>query len=616
MMCIMKKFQNLIFVVIAIVILFPRFLYLNSVPFGISHDEVEYASNALSYFYRGQDLSGISFPRSIFVTFTEGYISPFLSLLLAPYYALFGLSQWSIRLPHVLLNLGTGLLIYYLVQRLLASTRSPDLNSAPYRQVVPLHLWPGAKFEVELLPLFVSLVFLLSPWATFYSRYAVEPPVALFFGLLGVYFLLGQTWRAFWLGLSSLIVMFFVYHATKLLLVPMLIVFFGWKFWYLHHSVIQKVSIALIVSTVLTVGYFSLASIIPDSTANVRGSDVLLWSSPEVAREVQIMKDRSVVFAPYLNNLFINRLTVGSYLIAQKYTTAFSTDVLFLRGDERAAYRFYEYGLFHIVMLPFLFLGALYAFLKMRKSFLLILGLLLISPLATALNTVETSVINRANFLLFCLSFLIGTGLFATYHYGKYYLKTHYVWYALIAIFLLPYSFFLHHYFFSHGIRFPDSAFTFNKVAAHYAIFHQQASPDRALELVHPIHRSLFLTWLLYSDRSTQQEFFQSDQLLRIDNPDPIYFQNLAFFNSCPATINSDASYLIHRDFLNCGINAYDAAIRDPRDTGEVYKAFQGTYCDKNDLSLWRAPSLFSDYQLDKMDAKKFCQRWVSLKND
>ena len=108
----------LLFLFLIIVFCGLRFLWLDRFPIGISHDEIEYILSSKTYFLKGVDLSGASFPISIFKTKTEGIISFLVPILLSPYYGPVNINQFTSRLPYVLLSLATIYILFLLVKKL------------------------------------------------------------------------------------------------------------------------------------------------------------------------------------------------------------------------------------------------------------------------------------------------------------------------------------------------------------------------------------------------------------------------------------------------------------------------------------------------------------------
>ena len=93
-----------------------RVLYAAQIPTGIAADEMLIAVQGRSLASQGKDLAGTWLPA-----FLPGYgastaMGPVLPLLTAPFTALWGMSLWAVRLPALLLGLGSIVLCYFLAR--------------------------------------------------------------------------------------------------------------------------------------------------------------------------------------------------------------------------------------------------------------------------------------------------------------------------------------------------------------------------------------------------------------------------------------------------------------------------------------------------------------------
>lgn len=559
----------------------PRLIFLDSVPYSASHDEVEYAMNSLSYAVRGTDTSGVGFPRSLFVTFTEGVISPLPPLLLAPWYYVFGVSEWAMNLPYVLINILTAWLLYLLTKRL---TDHKEIG------------WAAAFF------------FLISPWGFFYSRYSVDSPFALLFVLFGIsYFIFGKRNRVLIVALT-MIAMFYAYHASKLLYVPLIGLLVGWHYFYGQKRYkIREYAMHILVALIVICSYYAISLMLPDSMIKVRESHALVFTSEEVATSARIMRERSLAFTP-VNQLMINNVTVGLAVMVGKYLHAFSPDVLLVSGDMRAAYRFYEYGLLYLIQGVFVLYGFLRLYVKRRDIFCLTLGLLLLAPLPTAVSTVETSVIHRAFLMLVALAVVGGYGMYELDKLVSGKAAAIPANLLLYGLSIMHFLFFVHFYFMSYGFRYPDSVFTFNKPVAYYALLED----SRKVEVVVPEQRSMFYSVMAFSPRDQQIEMLRTQPPTRFDEKGGFEFGNLRVTNVCPSARDDATTYVVRHDFLTCGLADEGIAIKDPRDAAPMFKIMGDRVCSDVELMQWRSPSYLSDFDYAGMSKEEFCRRWIS----
>jgi len=178
-----------------------RFFHLTSIPPSLSHDETAIAYNAFSLLTTGKDEYGTSFPL-LFKSFDD-YKLPGMVYSTIPFIALFGRSELAARLPSALYGLFAVLIMYGIAIELLEKKR--------YAQI--------ASVRVDLA-LFPALLFALSPWHVNFSRQLFESNGAVFWFMLGTYFLLRSTKRygdILWAGLSYVVSLYF-YYSVRLVI--------------------------------------------------------------------------------------------------------------------------------------------------------------------------------------------------------------------------------------------------------------------------------------------------------------------------------------------------------------------------------------------------------------
>src|SRR4030065_186229 len=104
--------SQLALIVISCIGLFLRVIYLDRFPPGISWDEISHGYNAYSILKTGFDEWG-KFPLSNFRAYGDYPLALNLYLTI-PFIAVFGLNEFSIRLPHALLGVLTIVASYFL----------------------------------------------------------------------------------------------------------------------------------------------------------------------------------------------------------------------------------------------------------------------------------------------------------------------------------------------------------------------------------------------------------------------------------------------------------------------------------------------------------------------
>ena len=95
-----------------------RLLKLGQLPPGLYLDEVLYGLDAYSILKTGKDIYGHFLPLAFQ---SSGYYPPLFTYILAPFFLIFPLSSWVVRLPAALSGIATVLMTYLLAKKLFTS---------------------------------------------------------------------------------------------------------------------------------------------------------------------------------------------------------------------------------------------------------------------------------------------------------------------------------------------------------------------------------------------------------------------------------------------------------------------------------------------------------------
>src|SRR3989338_7108261 len=152
-----KKISLISIILIALVL---RFYRLGNYP-ALNADEAAIGYNAYSLMETGKDEHGNPWPIH-FQSFNDFKPGGYFYLVL-PFVKVFGLNEWSIRLPNALLAIASVYVLYLLVLKI---------------------------FGNKKLALISALGLSVSPWHLHFSRGGWEVSTATFFILLGVYLFL------------------------------------------------------------------------------------------------------------------------------------------------------------------------------------------------------------------------------------------------------------------------------------------------------------------------------------------------------------------------------------------------------------------------------------------
>jgi 4-amino-4-deoxy-L-arabinose transferase-like glycosyltransferase len=375
-----------------------RFYKIGSYP-SLNPDEAALGYNAYSLLETGKDEHGASWPLH-FKSFGDykpgGYV-----YLALPFIKILGLTPLAVRLPNLILSI---LAIYYLSKLvfLLFESKGPRLN----------------RSKAQNLSLLSSAVLALSPWHIHFSRGAWEAYSALSLIIIGIYFFYShlKNLKNFHLYLSVILISLslYFYHSARILapLIGLSLVTINFK--RLTRSGIRKLLIPIIITILLALPV--LFSFVRNGGAARFGGVGLTADQGPIWRSNELLNQHNNV--KLINRAMHNKRILYFLSWAQKYTSHFDLNFLFLNGDEVPRSKVPEMGQLYLFELPFLIIG-IFFFLKSRainkKTKTLILSFLLFAPLASSLTFQAPSAL-RSLPMTIPLSILIAYGL---YHFFK-----------------------------------------------------------------------------------------------------------------------------------------------------------------------------------------------------
>jgi len=353
-----------------------RFYQLGQVPSGFVNDEAAFGYNAYSLIKTGKDEFGKAWPI-VFRSFGEGKM-PVYFYLTIPSILLFGLNEFSVRLPSALFGSLTVLLTYFLV-----------------KEISKNRLWA----------LLSALVLAAMPWHIHFSRAAFETNVSVFWAALGSLFFFrfvksSKNWQLI-ISLTSFTLAVFTYNAPRIF-IPLWLIYLVWQF----RKKINIFKVLLLSAVIVAVPWVSLF-FTQSSLNRFAGISIFNPQSGVYQRlEQKFMETRNQPL--WLTRVFHNKPLELSLDIIRRYTSHFDFDYLFFQGDpNRPRYRVPDTGQALWFTLPFFFLG-LYLLVKKRHWPILIW--LLFAPIASAI-TFETPSAFRSILLVIPLAVTTGLGL-------------------------------------------------------------------------------------------------------------------------------------------------------------------------------------------------------------
>jgi len=340
-----------------------RVIGLNKYPPGFYTDEAAVGYSAYSILKTGRDEFGNLLPLA-FKSFID-FKAPVYIYSVVPSIFLFGLNEFSVRLPSAIISALAVLVVYLLAKEL---TKKSEKKIKDY------------------FPILTAFLISITPWHFTFSRIAFEGNMSLFFVALGIYLFLlslGNGWF-FTPSLVSFSLSIYSYHSARLT-TPFLIL--GLIYIY-RKPIFEKIKsfliacfLALIFSIPLIYATLKNFDDIVKRPANIsifkdKGVEGKLWEAQVFDAGQPVILTRILHNKPYYYLL--------SFL--RNYFKHFEGGYLFLYGDLGEHFRVPNSGGLYLVSLPFLILGIMNLIKNKEKERGVIFLWLLLSPIAAALT--------------------------------------------------------------------------------------------------------------------------------------------------------------------------------------------------------------------------------------
>jgi 4-amino-4-deoxy-L-arabinose transferase-like glycosyltransferase len=336
-----------------------RFWQLTKYPVSLSMDETAIAYNAYSILKTGKDEWGKSFPLAF--QSAGDYKPPVNVYLTVPCIAIFGLNEFSTRLPSALFG---SLTVIFLVLLL-----------------IKLKINPKAAY-------LTGLWLCLLPWHIHFSRASFEAITALFFLISGTYFFISWIEKNKISQLISFIVCFSLsvwsYHAERFF-VPVLVV--GLILFYrrsIDFSKIKKqIIIGILVLSVFALPFLKLTFFTP--AVGTRAVSTSIFREPGL--------NNALHHNGYKNTkdfIFNNDIYIVFHHWLGKYLNYFNFQFIFWDGMQFTKPGYPDVGLLYLVDLPIFILG-IYFLIKSKNKLLkqLTLFCFLLGPLPASFTMNE-----------------------------------------------------------------------------------------------------------------------------------------------------------------------------------------------------------------------------------
>lgn len=368
-----------------------RLYGLETIPSGMTDDELRETYSAYALWNTGHGLTGKTLLPFIFIVNNFAF-TPVPIYITAPFVGLFGVSRFTARLPYALAGFFALIGMYLLTKRL-----------------------TGNKW----IALATAFCMACNVWAVQLSRIAYEAGFALLFYTWGTYVFVSYSKKHPIRSMSVAMLLFFLafnsYDAMKLLFVPLLIALaiYKWKELRSYKNILW----VIILAAATTCAIFAFIYIFQHPA--IRGSHFTIFQDTATATQA-ITSARNATLAPYvLQVLFHNRLTYFFDVFIRHYLYTFSFDFLFLSQEASGIFSLWLRGNFFIMEIPFLFLGGLYLFTRKKSVFVLSIAAMAIGAIPAGIGPEPYTYATRSIFVMPWIAFFIGAGIVYTLEFTK-----------------------------------------------------------------------------------------------------------------------------------------------------------------------------------------------------
>lgn len=385
----MKVFEKTtaILILILLITAILRLTFLSAYPVGITVDEAGQAVSAYSILKTGSDEWSDFLPLN-----PRGfgdYKPPVLMYLMVPSISLFGLNEFSVRLPSALAGILTVLVTFFLVKQL---------------------------FNKPGLALLSAFFMAIAPWHVYYSRLGWESNIGLLFFICGIWlFLKGlQSGKYLILSVLSFGIAGLSYHSFKLL-VPLIVISLVFIFWkeikkVNKTSLVTSFSVILIFILILGYGFVF-------SGASRRASDQSIVKEENLSLLRKIQTEDGL--PQPLNRLVHNKYFFILSEVTDNYLGYFSLPFVFgPHRSDSSILNFPTLGLLYIWQLPLLLIGLWYLLKNRDRSSVVLFSWILLAPIPASL-TQDYMHAGRAQALFPALTIVSSLGFYLVIDYTK-----------------------------------------------------------------------------------------------------------------------------------------------------------------------------------------------------
>lgn len=297
----------------------------------------------------------------------------------------------------------------------------------------------------------------------------------------------------------------------------------------------------------------------------------------------------------------------------EKYFGAFSTEVMFARGEPTDIFFVRNHGFFYYIDGIFMLVGLYVLFTRHRFFWLMLMPLLLISPLPSVLSGQGVSYALRSSLLYTLLLIPVGVGISPTIMALPGKISAHGQKLLVITYGLLLANF-LTIYFLRNPIEHPEEFFLSQRVLSSYIQRESNfVKDDSKIIVITKEPRDVFRQYLFYGNSYQKHDLGTLAALFHSGN---FRFGKVAF-RECVSSlvIPGDAVVIFDGDSQcnNFKENVSYRAIRSLADNGVMFKIYNSHLCDNEILHTYLSGFKWEDLRVEQISSQQFCRKFVSI---
>ncbi|MDO5561220.1 MAG: hypothetical protein Q4G02_00355 [bacterium] len=578
-----------------------------NIPFGITHDELDYVLNAKWLSLSGSDLTQTWSPWKLQPIVTETLTAELTPVV------------YSWLMPLISFDLSGVRLISSLIGALL-----------------PLALvWWLLNLKVDRKTALLSgLIFTLNPWNLNFSHQLYEGPLSLLFLLVGLT-LLAKIFHQFQIrpkqkrlilvvaALIAFAFCYFTYHGNNFLLWPFVFVQLFWL-WKQKWSSSQKekpggvrlAGLIVLAGVICLYGF----SFINRAALSTRASEIIFLNQEPLTEMVN--EERFTLLDNRLNKIFSNKFVAGGSKLMENFLAVFDPNYWFWDSVSAPVLGLADHGWFYAGEFFLLIFGIFSLTQKSTDKNLrwLIAGCTLAAMIPALITATKLNLVFRASFLIPIICFLIALGIEQIFSWTP----KNWRWLATTLLILFYIVSFAYWQWYSHQ-RYP-----FLKIGT--SVFHERLVSDYIARQNVPTvvvaegnQAYALLRASIFYQQGKQVDLEMIEQLApemnKVNQNASLSWQNLTFTADCTEAwqlFEQGARLIIKTDKVdNCHFpleNYTQEILSSPVDSGAWYVAIEknnNLLCQNYATSDYIYNHQNDDYQVETLDDQTFCAKWL-----